>query len=162
MKPLLALTAAILLISFSPGALLAKGAGAGIYGIVDDVTLKSDTIRIAGVFVVPRPMSSGEYQAPRRGFLYFRIQGGVAEDVARKKCRDLITLARTGKVVAFGPYWVGQPDGSNHSLEVRVRTNGDTGLPELLPLSEVRTAPDDHDPGFNTIAAQLTHASGTP
>jgi hypothetical protein len=52
---------------------LAKNGNIGIYGIVDKVVFEPDEnaperIQIWGLFVVPVPISSGMYRAPRRGF----------------------------------------------------------------------------------------------
>ena len=63
-----------LLVQISP----AKNGNIGIYGIVDKVVFEPDEnaperIQIWGLFVVPVPISSGLYRAPRRGILYFSL-----------------------------------------------------------------------------------------
>jgi hypothetical protein len=66
----------------------------------------SNLIRLSGVFIVPMPMSSGEYQTPRRGYLYFRISPGTGQ-AARKDWNQLKAVAGTGQVVGFALYFGG-------------------------------------------------------
>jgi hypothetical protein len=61
---------------------LAKNGDIGIYGIVDKVVFEPSKhspqrIQIWGLFVVPVPMSSGEYKTPERGASIsgFRLAG---------------------------------------------------------------------------------------
>jgi hypothetical protein len=71
----------------------------------------------------------------------------------------LESIVGTGKVVGFANYWVPNP---NHSLEVRVHTDGDTASPDTYPLPHPRgiiKTGGEHDPGFDEIAAQLQKAS---
>jgi hypothetical protein len=60
----------------------AKNGNIGIYGIVDKVVFEPSKhspqrIQIWGLFVVPVPMSSGEYKTPERGASIsgFRLAG---------------------------------------------------------------------------------------
>src|SRR5258705_1328341 len=91
---------AVLVLSSSV-AVLAKRGTIGIYAIVDKVAFEPDEnsperIRIWGVFVVPVPISSGQYKTPQRGYLYFRIAPGM-EQVAKQEWGDLKNLAGTGQ-----------------------------------------------------------------
>ena len=92
-------------------------------------------VRISGVFAVPVPMSSGAYQTPRRGYLYFRIRPG-AERESRRDWSQLKSVAAIGQVVGFASYWVPNPSdprgNPHHSLTVRM--DGDTGPPDVYPI----------------------------
>ena len=90
MKSAVLLFATFLLLSLATSTAAAKSSSIGIYAVIDEVKFDQDgpssnLVRISGVFIVPRPMSSGEYQTPQRGYLYFRISPG-AEQAARKDC----------------------------------------------------------------------------
>jgi len=131
-----------LFVLLAPHALTAKGSGVGIHAVIDQVTFDQDgpspnAIRISGVFMVPVPMSSGAYQDPQRGFLYFRLASGD-EQAVRKEWKQLRAVAGTGRVVGFTFYWVpnpGDPGGNpHHALEVSVHKNGEAASPEDYPL----------------------------
>jgi hypothetical protein len=84
----LLVAASILLLLLPRQSVIAKNASIGIYAIVDHVTLEPasgmpNSVRISGIFVVPVPMSSGNYRSPQRGYLYFRIALG-AEQAAQR------------------------------------------------------------------------------
>jgi hypothetical protein len=145
---------------------MAKGSSVGIYAIIDQVTFDKDgpspnLIRISGVFAVPVPMSSADYQAPQRGYLYFRIPPG-AEHAAQEDWKQLKAAEGTRQVVGFAFYWVPNPadPGGNphHSLEVSIHLNGESAQPEDYPISNpngvVRagTRDSDFDP---RVAASL-------
>ena len=159
-------SAAVLLLLLAPSPAFAKNVSLGIYGVIDQVTFEPDgnspaLVRISGVFVVPVPMSSGDYRPPQRGYLYFQIRPGT-EQSARKDWSELKALAGTGEVVGFGQYWVPNPDdpsgNPHHSLEVTVHTGNDRVSPELYPLPNrkgVATHGDQTDPKFDKIAAEL-------
>jgi hypothetical protein len=147
---------------------LAKRGTIGIYGIIDKVAFEPDgkspeRIRISGVFVVPVPMSSGEYKAPQRGYLYFRVAPGM-EQATRQEWSALKDLAGTGRPFGFGYCWVANPadptGNPHHSLEVHVHRegDGDVVLPEVYPQPNakriVMTA-NEPDPDFDMIAAKL-------
>ncbi len=144
MKPvLLFLAVSVILLSVSLSSVLAKCATLGIYGIVDQVTFEPNgsepnCVRIAGVFVVPFRMSSGGYQKPHRGYLYLKIAPG-AEEATRRDWNELKTIAGSGKVVAFGQYWVPNPHdpqgNPHHSLEVTVHAEGESSpTPDVYPI----------------------------
>jgi hypothetical protein len=176
MKPVLLLVAvSALLLLLPPNSAVAKNAGIGIYAIVDQVTFEPDAsspnfVRISGVFVVPVPMSSGSYRSPQIGFLYFRIATG-REQATRRDWSELKALAGSGKVVAFGQYWVPNPDdpqgNPHHSLEVRVRAEGDATSADVYPIPQTggvmkadEIAHDaHHDPNVDKIAAKLLEVS---
>ena len=99
-----------LLLLLPPNSVVAKSATVGIYAIIDQVAFEPtgslpNFLRISGVFVVPVRLSSGSYQRPQKGYLYFRIAPGT-EQATRRDWRALSILAGSGKVVAFGQYWV--------------------------------------------------------
>jgi hypothetical protein len=161
MKALLALA----LLSLSPTAAVAKNGTIGIYGIIDQVTFSSpDVVQISGIFVTAKPMSSGAYLPPQRGYLSFRITPD-REREARSVCNELKAVAGTGKVVGFTEYWVANPNdrwgNPHHSLEVKVRTAQDDSSPEPYPddSSRIVSKADERDPDFNKIAAQLRAAA---
>ena len=170
MKPAFLLVAAsTLLLLLPPKSVIAKNASIGIYAIVDQVTFEPETgpphsVRISGIFVVPIPMSSGNYRSPQRGYLYFRIAPRT-EQATRRDWSELKTLAGSGKVLGFGQYWVPNPDdpqgNPHHSLEVRVHAEGDLASPDVYPLprlegvTEVKVSDKDSDPHSDKIAAQL-------
>ena len=162
--PLLFATFLLLLVAATGAA--AKSNSIGIYSVVDEVKFDQDgpsprLVRISGVFVVPRQMSSGEYQTPQRGYLYFRVSPG-AEPAARKDWTQLKAVAGTGQVVGFAFYWVPNPSdpqgNPHHSLEVKVRSDGDAAPPDVYPIPhpEGVVKAGDHDHAFDEkIAAQL-------
>ena len=127
-------------------------------------------VRISGVFVVPVRLSSGSYRSPQRGYLYSRIAPGT-EQAARRDWSELKAVAGSGKVVAFGQYWVPNPDdpqgNPHHSLEVRVHAEGDSATPDVYPIpqpggvtkADAMVHDADHDPDVDKIAAQLQEAS---
>ena len=166
MKSAVLLFATFLLLSLATATAAAKSSSIGIYAVIDEVKFDQDgpssnLVRISGVFSVPRPMSSGEYQTPQRGYLYFRISPG-AEQAARKDWNQLKAVAGTGQVVGFAFYWVPNPSdpqgNPHHSLELKVRSDGDATPPDVYPIphpSGVVKA-GDHDRAFDEkIAAQL-------
>jgi hypothetical protein len=146
MKPAFLSLAAILLFSLVPASVFAKNGSIGIYAVVDQVTFEPDgaspnLVRISGVFVVPIPMSSGDYRAPQRGYLYFRIPPEM-EQATRKDWNELKSVAGTGQVVGFAQYWAPNPADPNgnphHSLEVTVHADNDAGSPDAYPLPNVK------------------------
>jgi hypothetical protein len=174
-KPALLLVAiSAFLLLLPPGSVVAKNASIGIYAIVEHVTFDPENapnfVRIAGVFVVPARMSSGSYRSPQKGYLYFRIAPGM-EEAVRRDWNALKVAAGTGKVVAFGEYWVpnsNDPQGNpHHSLEVRVRAEGDRTSPDVYPIPRADGVIEadsmlhdvDHDPQADKIAVQLQEAS---
>lgn len=174
------LVAFTILLSLTPCRVIAKNAYIGIYAIVDQVTFEPNErspqfIRISGVFVVPTRFSSGDYHDPKKGYLYFRVRP-EKEEAVRKDCEQLKGFAGTGEVVAFGGYWVPNPNdpqgNPHHSLEVTIHTSDDVSSPDDYPLyrdpagvltpgvlrgSEM-TCDADHDPKCHKIMAQLRAA----
>jgi len=177
MKPASVLFFAFAILLFIPAhTVIAKNANIGIYAIVDQVTFEPNErspefIRISGVFVVPIQLSSGGYHYPKKGYLYFRIRPERNEAI-RKDWAQLRGFAGTGEVVAFGEYWVPNPNdpqgNPHHSLEVNIRTSGEATSPDDYPLylgrggvlraSEI-ASDADHEPACNKIIAQLREAS---
>ena len=113
----------------------------GIFAIVDAVHLEPDEatperIRIAGTFVVPVPVSSGEHKQPERGHVCFSLPPGMEEE-AKKDWAALKSVAGTGRVVGFGKYWVVVErwiNGTfNTSLVVRIDQAADTLPCEAYP-----------------------------
>jgi hypothetical protein len=142
MKSAILTGAAILLLLLVPHALIAKGSGVGIYGVIDQVMFDREgsaptLIRISGVFMIPVPMSTTGYRSPQRGFLYFQVVPG-AEEAARKEWMQLKAVAGTGQIVGFAFYWVpnpSDPGGNPHrSLEVSLHPEGEAASPEDYPL----------------------------
>ena len=148
--------APILLLALTPARADAKGTGVGIYGVIEEVTFDDNgpapqVIRIKGVFLIPRPMSSGDYQPPQRGYLCFRLPAG-REQAARSDWEQLKVAAGSGRIVGFTDYWEFNETGPIrifHALEVRVRS-GKEGAPDVYPhsLNEGVTKPDDRSPDY--------------
>jgi hypothetical protein len=169
MKLAFASVAALLLFSLAPTSVFAKNVSIGIYAVVDQVTFEPDgvsptLVRISGVFVVPVPVSSGDYRPPRRGYLYFQIRPGM-EQATRKDWNELKSIAGTGQVVGFGQYWVPNPDdptgNPHHSLEVMVHADNDAVPPDIYPLPNLNGIVrhgGKSDPDFDKIAAQIQQA----
>jgi hypothetical protein len=175
MKPAFLLVAAsAFLFLLSSNLTTAKNVSVGIYAIVDQVAFEPDAgspnfVRITGVFVVPVSLSSGSYRSARRGYLYFRITPGT-EESTRRDWDELKNFAGSGKVVAFGQYWVPNPNdpqgNPHHSLEVRVHAeSGGPAAPDFYPIpqpggvTEVKGGDKEYDPDSDKIAAQLRNAS---
>ncbi len=170
MRLALILVAVALLLSLTSTSLIAKNATIGIYALIDEVTFEPDDsspnlIRIAGVFVVPVPMSSGQYKSPQRGYLYFRIPSGM-QQATRKDWNELKTVAGTGRVVGFGQYWVPNPNdpqgNPHHSLEVSVQMDHNAASPNVYPLPHPKgivKAGDKEDFQFDSIVARLQIAA---
>jgi hypothetical protein len=149
----------------------AKNGNIGIYGVVDKVVLEPNEhspqrIQIWGLFVVPVQMSSGEYRAPQRGVLYFKLPPG-RERVVRKEWTEIKKIAGTGKPIGFAQYWVwdqDDPQDNLHtSLEVHVHGTGDFGSPDPYPPDRgiVRTN-DGNNPDFQCIVTQLKRDASRP
>jgi hypothetical protein len=168
-RALLLIAASALALLFPTASVIAKNASIGIYAIIDRVTFEPaagppNSVRVSGVFVVPVPMSSGNYRSPQKGYLYFRIAPG-AEQETRRDWRELKTLAGSGKVVEFGQYWVPDPDdpqgNPHHSLEVTVHAEGELATPEVYAfprlegVTEVGIGGTGDDAHSDQIAAQL-------
>ena len=103
-----------------------------VYALVDKVALepsadKPERIQISGVFAIAKPNDRNLYEAPQRGYLYFKTPTGK-EDLARKEWTDLQGIAGTHKVVAFG---------SRSVMKARVRRSGEK--PEAADTYEVDT-----------------------
>ena len=148
----------------------------GIYAIIDDVTFEPsdfepERVRISGVFVVPRPISSGLHEPPVRGYLYFRLNPDAPMST-RTDWKALQKVAGTGQVVGFGQYWMpcsnarekrpsSLPANSNCSLEVSVRTDRSAATPEPYPMPSsegvVTTfrVDDDICPRFGRASVQI-------
>jgi hypothetical protein len=139
----------------------------GVFAIVDEVALEPtdsapERIRIAGVFVVPVPVSSGLHQPPARGYLYFSLNPAMAEAM-RKEWADLKAVAGTGQVVGFGEYWVQTPHTTygtmNQSLVVHVHKEGESPAPEPYPVPKgiVKTFDTEADanPRFGEMSSVI-------
>jgi hypothetical protein len=176
---LLLVAVSVILLSVSLGTALAKNTTVGIYAIVSQVAFEPNgtspnRVRISGVFVVPVRMSSGSYQKPQRGYLYFRIAPGAGQ-ATRRDWNELKTIEGSGEVVAFGQYWVpnrDDPQGNpHHSLEVTVHAEGESGAtPDVYPIALARGVTRaeaivrnvDHDPDADNIGEQLQIVSRHP
>ena len=160
----------LLILLLASSAAWTKDATIGIYALIDRVTLAPDgdapnTIRISGWFAVPPAMSSGSYQAPRHGTLYFRLPASVEQaDAARKDWLELKKLAGSGRVIGFGQYWVANPNdregNPHHSLEVRINAEGAAAQAEIYPEARgIAERQDQNDPHFDEIAAKVQEAA---
>jgi hypothetical protein len=166
----MAVAGALFFLLLAPAAVLAKNTGAGIYGIIDQITFEPnanapDVVRISGIFVVPVSPSSGNYQLPQRGYLYLRIRPGM-EQAIRNDWNELKRLAGTGQVIGFGEYWVPNPkdpSGNPHrSLEVTVHRQSDSAEPDAYPLPNrkgIIKHAEKNDIHFDKFAAELRQAA---
>jgi hypothetical protein len=162
--------AALWFLSVASPAVFAKNVSIGIYGVIERLTFEPSSeaptlVRISGVFVVPVPVSSGEYRAPQRGYIYFRARLGLEEE-CRRDWSAFEKAAGTGQVVGFTQYWVpnpNDPSGNPHySLEVTVHGDDAAASPDPYPLPHrkgVVMQGDKSDPDFDKIAAQLLKAA---
>ena len=151
---------AISIVLLTGATLIAKGTGVGIYALIDDVAFEKGSsgrlVRISGVFEVPVPMSSGAYEPPQRGYLYFRVPA-ANEEAVRNELDQLRALAGTGQVAGFGDYWVPNPKdphgNPHHSLEVIVHRVGESSTPDLYPLPFPKGVVRAGDPDFDAVTA---------
>lgn len=145
-----------LLLSAS-GPLALADTSAGIFAILDEVTLEPselnpERVRLKGAFVIPQPISSGLHLAPRQGELYFSVNPEFADET-RSDWKALAAAAGTGQVVAFAEYWAQIDPGSmlrqmpenlrrsmkssgssyNTSLVVTLHTDAAPAEPETYP-----------------------------
>ena len=77
----------------------------GAYALIDKVVMEPndqnpERVQVWGVFALARANDVNYYQAPQRGYLYFRLPGQA--DLARAEWKDLKSVAGTGKVIALG------------------------------------------------------------
>ena len=166
MKAIAIVASMCALVALSTTTAIAKGGTIGIYAIVDDIVLEPndnapERVRIGGVFVVPVPQSSGQYKAPQRGHLYFRLAPGM-DSVVRTEWAELKALAGTGQGVGFAQYWVPNPNdrfgNPHHALRVKVRDDSDLDEPDVYPLRHFRgivQTGDKDDPDFAKIVDLL-------
>jgi hypothetical protein len=168
MKYLFLAVTVLLVSSFPLTKVFAKNGSIGVYALIDRVTFEPngtspDTVRISGVFVVPKPMSSGEYLAPQRGYISLRMPPGQYLALAiRNDWKALGAAAGSGQVVGFGQYWVPNPNdryGNPHNaLLVRVWAEDNAASWDAYPLPHPRgiiKTGDAADPEFESIAAKL-------
>jgi hypothetical protein len=90
-----------------------------VYARVDRVVLAPDatapqTIQIFGVFSIASPNDPNGYQAPARGYLFFKL--GSDERLARREWADLKEVAGTHQIVAFG---------NRYTMKARLRAEKD-------------------------------------
>ena len=131
MKSIMILPIALAAMAFSLGA----SDFTGVYALVDKVVLepsadKPEHIQIWGVFARAQPTTSNDYEAPQRGYLYFKLPK-EKEDLARKQWADFKSIAGTRQVAAFG---------RRHQPQPRVRK-----------ADEKPDAPDVFDVGMGVV-----------
>jgi hypothetical protein len=78
----------------------------GTYAIIDKVILEPNAtsperIQIWGDFAMAKANDRNYYDAPQRGYLYFKLMPGK-EDGSRKEWADLKSVAGTGEIIGFG------------------------------------------------------------
>ena len=165
MKPVNRVLTVCAILALSSTVVLAKRGSIGIYAIVDTVELQPndespERILVHGVFVVPVPLSSGDYLPPQRGYLYFTLPS-ANKHVAEQEWHHLKRLAGTGRGFGFAPYWEKGPyRDSFESLRVQVRSAGEVAPPDVYPQPRgiVETG-DKSDPDFDTIVVRLRDAA---
>jgi hypothetical protein len=77
----------------------------GVYARIDKVVLEPATetperIQIWGVFSIATNDNPNDYQAPARGYLYYRVAANP--EAARNEWKDLKQAAGSGEIVSFG------------------------------------------------------------
>lgn len=168
MKVICSFIAACAVFALSTSVAHAKRGTIGIFAIVESVEIQPQgeapqRILIRGLFVVPEPMSSGNYQPPQRGYLYFKLPPGQ-QKLMMQEWRKLQALAGTGEVIGFAQYWQSVPDpanpsgNTNQALIVSVNREGDEAVLDNYPEPNARgmkRSGDRYDPDFETIANQL-------
>ena len=107
--------------------------------VMEPNEISPQKIQIWGTFIVPVSQSSGNYQDPQRGYLYFSIPPSK-EGVVRNEWADIKSVAGKNQSIGFGEYWVARGRGDHYSLEVRVRKE-----------SEQPRAPDPYPTGIGVI-----------
>jgi hypothetical protein len=105
MKSIVGFAAALAGIALSLGTSQASDWVAA-YALVDKVVLEPDAdkpeqIQIWGVFATAKPNDRNLYDAPRRGYLYFKLPQ-EKKDLARNEWSDFKGIAGKRKVVGFG------------------------------------------------------------
>src|ERR1041385_6672353 len=104
MRSLVRLATAIAVISCAPVVAHASDP-MGVYAIVEKVTLepnadKPERVQITDVFSFAKEQRGDNYEAPQRGYLYFKLAD--RPDQARREWNDLKAMAGKHEVVAFG------------------------------------------------------------
>ena len=84
-----------------------------VYALVDKVVMepnadKPEQIQLWGVFATATPNDRMHYDAPQKGYLYFKLPKNKA-DVARNEWNDFKTVAGKRQVVGFGNRFVMKP-----------------------------------------------------
>ena len=105
MKSIVGFAAALAAIALSLGTSYASD-WVAVYALVDKVILEPDAdkpeqIQIWGVFATAKPNDRNLYDAPRRGYLYFKLPQ-EKQDLARNEWSDFKGIAGKRKVVGFG------------------------------------------------------------
>jgi len=134
MRTLVTFAAASLVLSLSLVAVSASDP-TSCYAVVDKVVFEPneahpERIQVWGAFTLAKPNDRNDYQAPQRGYLYFKMPATKQEQV-QKQWADLKTSAGTHKVVAFG---------SRYDLKLRVRR-----------ADEKPADPDTFDTGYGMV-----------
>jgi hypothetical protein len=101
-----ALAAAVLTLSVVSPPANAFSDWVGAYAIIDKVVFEPGTgtpqhVQLWGDFSLATKGDRNNYDAPQRGYLYFKIKPGK-EEPTLKEWNDLKTLAGTGQVVGIG------------------------------------------------------------
>ena len=112
MKSTMSLVAALVAIASSLGTAHASD-WVAVYALVDKVVMepnpdKPEQIQIWGVFSMAKPNERNTYQAPQRGYLYFKLPKNK-EDLARNEWTDFKGIAGKREVVGFGNRYMIKP-----------------------------------------------------
>ena len=96
--------------ALAAGLMLNASGPIAVYALIDNVTFepnadKPERIRIDGVFSVA-PERTDTYDAPQRGYLYFKLPLRNT-DLVLREWSDLKSVAGTRQVVGFGSSWFG-------------------------------------------------------
>lgn len=145
-----ALTAALLALAWQAPARASDPIGA--YVLIDKVVLEPNEqaptrIQVWGAFTFARPGKGDTYDAPVRGFVYYRIVGDKA-DLCRREWADMKRTAGTGNVLGMGSRY------NRADLGTVRRASAKAENPDLYPLGEGLTRVrrnTDYSPIFKLI-----------
>jgi len=112
MKSIVGFAAVLAAIALSLGTAHASD-WVAVYALVDKVVLEPDAdkpeqIQIWGVFATAKLNDRNLYEAPRRGYLYFKMPQ-EKKDLARNEWSDFKEIAGKRKVVGFGNRYTMKP-----------------------------------------------------
>jgi hypothetical protein len=141
-----------LLFGVVAGATLAQASDpVAVYALVDKVVMepnagKPEQIQIWGVFATAKPNNGNLYEAPQRGYLYFKLPN-AKEDLARNEWADFKSIAGKREAVGFG---------NRYTVKLRLREPDEKPkAPDVyqVELGLVKVQPDTDYPPVKALFA---------